>query len=79
MKVPVTIELTDREEHFVRALCVYGLKPTRAATVCGYAVATARHLLRKEHIRQAIRAVHRNTSELMSRFEKDEASHARKS
>ena len=73
MMVPVIIELTQREETFVRALCIHGLKPTRAATMAGYASSTARHLLRKRHLRQAVRAVHENSSALVERFEKQEA------
>lgn len=77
MKVGVTIELSEREEMFVRALVIHGLRPTRSAMVAGYAIATARHLLRKPHVREAIKSVHRNTLELMARFEKDEAARAK--
>lgn len=73
MRVGVEIELTEREEFFIRAMVIHGLRPTRAAKVSGYAVSTARHLLRKPHIRAAIKNVSANVGVLMSRFEKDAA------
>jgi len=73
MRVPVIIELTQRKEQFVRAL----LKPTQAATMSGYAISTARYLLRKNHVRQAIKAVHRNATALVARFERQEIAGAK--
>ena len=77
MRVPVIIELSEREDKFVRALSIHGLRPTRAATMSGYAVSTARHLLRKNHVWQAIKAVHRNSTALVARFERQEIAGAK--
>ncbi len=78
MRVPVIIELTQREEQFVPALCIHGVNPTRAAMVSGYAVSTARHLLRKPHLREAVRAVHANAAAIVARFDKQEIAGAKK-
>ena len=78
MRVPVIIELSEREDKFVRALCIHGLKPTRAATMSGYAVSTARHLLRKPHLREAVRAVHANAAAIVARLDKQEIADATK-
>ena len=50
MLVSTTIELTAKEERFVYALG-YGLPPTRAAKVAGWAVGSASRLIHKPHIR----------------------------
>lgn len=71
MRVQATIELSEREERFLWALA-NGLRPTRAALVAGYSAASARNLLKKPHVREALKAVHRNTSALVARIEKAE-------
>lgn len=71
MRVPVTVELTQREMDFVFALA-HGLKPTRAATTAGYAVSSAKLLLRKPHVVAAIKAVHRNTQAVVEKIERQE-------
>ena len=72
MEVKTTITLTAKEERFVYALG-YGLPPTRAATVSGWAVGSASRLIHKPHIRAALLAVHNNTAEILRKLEKREA------
>lgn len=62
MQVQATITLTDREAKFVTNLALYGLSPTAAATKAGWAISSARDLLRKRHVRKAIHQVHRNSA-----------------
>ena len=71
--VLAVIELTEREEAFVRALCIHGLRPCPAAEMAGYAPASSSHLLKKQHLREAIRAVYDNAAVLVGRFNKQEA------
>ncbi len=72
MEVNTTITLTAKEERFVYALG-YGLPPTRAAKVAGWAVGSASRLIHKPHIRAALLAVHNNTAEILRKLEKREA------
>ncbi len=60
MEVATTVTLTPKEEQFVYALG-YGLPPTRAAKVAGWAVGSASRLIHEPHIRAALLAVHQNT------------------
>jgi hypothetical protein len=75
--VPVVIELTKREEAFVRALVVHGLRPSPAAEMAGYAPSSSSHLLKKDHLREAIRAVYDNAAVLVGRFDKQETAGAK--
>ena len=54
MDITTVITLSEKEEQFVLHLAK-GLRPTRAATAAGYAVASARPLLLKPHIGAAVR------------------------
>ncbi len=72
MQVNTTVTLTAKEERFVYALG-YGLPPTRAAKVAGWAVGSASRLIHKPHIRAALLAVHQNTAEILRKLEKREA------
>ncbi len=65
MKVATTIKLTAKEERFV----AYGLAPTRAAKVAGWAVGSASRLIHKPHIRAALLAVHENTGQILCKLE----------
>ncbi len=71
MKVATTIKLAVKEERFVYALA-YGLPPTRAAKVAGWAVGSASRLIHKPHIRAALLAVHQNTGQILRKLEKRE-------
>ena len=73
MKVATTIQLTAKEERFVYALG-YGLPPTRAAKVAGWAVGSASRLIHKPHIRAALLAVHENTRQILRKLERREGS-----
>ena len=73
MEVATTIKLTVKEERFVCALA-YGLAPTRAAKVAGWAVGSASRLIHKPHIRAALLAVHENTGQILRKLEKREGS-----
>ena len=55
MQIAASVELPDREAHFVGALA-NGRAPKRAAKEAGYAVGSPRILLAKEYIRAALRA-----------------------
>jgi phage terminase small subunit len=72
MRVGVVVELSERERDFVFHLA-HGLRPTRAATEAGYAIGSARNLLRKPHVRAAIEAVAKNTSGLLAKLERADA------
>ena len=65
MKVATTIKLTAKEERFV----AYGLPPTRAAKVAGWAVGSASRLIHKPHVRAALLAVYQNTGQILDRLE----------
>ncbi len=71
MEVATTVKLTAKEENFVFALG-YGLPPTRAAKVAGWAVGSASRLIHKPHIRAALLAVHENTGQILRKLEKHE-------
>ncbi len=71
MEVATTVKLTAKEENFVFALG-YGLPPTRAAKVAGWAVGSASRLIHKPHIRAALLAVHQNTGQILRKLEKRE-------
>ena len=73
MKVATTITLKPKEEQFVYALA-YGLPPTRAAKVSGWAVGSASRLIHKPHIRAALLAVHENTGQVLRKLAKREGS-----
>ncbi len=73
MEVATTIKLTAKEERFVYALG-YGLPPTRAAKVAGWAIGSASRLIHKPHIRAALLAVHGNTGQILRKLEKREGS-----
>mgnify|MGYP001374548466 CR=1 FL=1 len=68
MRVQTTVTLSEREERFCFALA-HGFRPTRAATLAGYAVGSARNLLAKPHVRAAIKAINRNTAAVVARIE----------
>jgi phage terminase small subunit len=68
MDVKTTVTLSAPEEAFVLALA-RGLKPTRAATAAGYAVASARNLLRKPHIDAAVRTIAANLVQTVQRMD----------
>lgn len=68
MQVTTPVVLTDREERFLWALA-NGLRQTRAATVAGYSIGSARNLLAKPHIRAAIAQVAKNTAAIARRLE----------
>lgn len=68
LHVKTKVVLTSKEQSFVLAPA-HGNRPTRAPTLAGYAVASARNLLRKPHIRAALRAVHNNTAAVADRIE----------
>lgn len=70
MNVPVSVTLSDREEAFVTALA-RGAKPCRAAELSGWSASSARSLLRREHIRQAVRTINHNTADLAARFDRE--------
>ncbi len=72
MRVQTLVTLSEREERFCFALA-HGFRPTRAAIMAGYAVGSARNLLAKQHVREAIKAIHRNTAAVVERIEKAEA------
>ncbi len=65
MEVATKIKLTVKEERFV----AYGLPPTCAAKVAGWAVGSASRLIHKPHIRAALLAVHENTGEILRKWE----------
>ena len=69
MEVATTIRLTAKEEQFVSGLS-YGLAPTHAAKVAGWAVGRASRLLHEPHIRAALLAVHENTRQILCRLAK---------
>ncbi len=71
MEVATTITLTAMEERLVYALS-YGLPPTRAAKVAGWAVGSASRLIHKPHIRAALLAVYQNTRQILRKLEKRE-------
>ncbi len=73
MDVVTTVTLTPKEEAFVYTLG-YGLPPTRAATVAGWAVGSASRLIHKPHVRAALLAVHENTGQILRKLEKREGS-----
>ncbi len=73
MEVNTTITLTAKEERFVYALG-YGLPPTRAAKVSGWAVGSASRLIHKSHIRAALLAVHQNTGQILDKLARREES-----
>ncbi len=73
MEVGTTIKLAVKEERFVYALA-YGLPPTRAAKVAGWAVGSASRLIHKPHIRAALMAVHENTGQILDKLAKREGS-----
>lgn len=75
MQVRTTVMLSQREEAFCFALA-HGLRPTRAAKVAGYAISSARNLLAKQHVREALKAINRNTAAVVARIEKAEAREA---
>ncbi len=66
-------KLTPKQERFVYALG-YGLPPTRAAKVAGWAVGSASRLIHKPHIRAALLAVHQNTGQILRKLERREGS-----
>ncbi len=68
-----TVKLSAKEERFVYALG-YGLPPTRAAKVAGWAVGSASRLIHKPHIRAALLAVNQNTAEILRKLAKREGS-----
>ena len=72
MEVNTTITLAAKEGRFVYALG-YGLPPTRAAKVSGWAIGSASRLIHKPHIRAALLAVHQNTGQILRKLEKREA------
>ena len=59
MRVQTTIELSERETLFVRALAD-GLPATRAATEAGYAISAARRLLERGNIQSALKGLAKN-------------------
>ena len=69
MEGATTVKLTAKEEGFVYALG-YGLPPTRAARVAGWAVGSASRLIYKPHNRAALLAVHENTGQILRKLEK---------
>ena len=73
MEVNTTVTLTTKEERFVYALG-YGLPPTRAARVAGWAIGSASRLIHKPHIRAALLAVHNNTGQILRKLERREGS-----
>ena len=73
MDAVTTVTLTPKEERFVYALG-YGLPPTRAAKVSGWAVGSASRLIHKPHIRAALMAVHQNTGQILDKLAKREGS-----
>ncbi len=73
MEVNTTVTLTPKEEQFVYALG-YGLPPTRAAKVAGWAIGSASRLIHKPHIRAALMAVHENTGQILDKLAKREGS-----
>lgn len=75
MQVKTTITLTEREAKFVTAMALYGLPPTSAATAAGWAISSARDLLRKPHVREAIHQVHRNSGAAIERIARLDAKH----
>lgn len=73
MRVTTEVLLTERERDFVIALTVAGHRPTRAAIESGWAVGSARNILRKTHVRSAIEAVARNSAAVLAKLERQEA------
>ncbi len=67
MEVATTIQLTVKEERFVYALG-YGLPPTRAAKVAGWAVGSASCLIHKPHVRASLLAVHQSTGQIVDKL-----------
>jgi phage terminase small subunit len=72
MQVQTTVTLSERERLFVFWLA-HGLRPTRAASEAGYAIGSARNLLRKPHVRAALVAIAKNTSTLLAKLERADA------
>ena len=58
------IKLTVKEERFV----AYGLPPTRAAKVAGWAVGSASCLIHKPHVRASFLAVHQSTGQILDKL-----------
>ena len=67
MNIRSKLQVEGREADFVYAIA-YGLPPTRAATLAGYAIGSASRLLRKPKIIGAILALQANCQAAIARY-----------
>ena len=72
LEVKSTIVLSEKEENFCLALC-RGLRPSAAAISAGYAISSARNLLRQRHIAAAVKALTANLLYVCRRIDEEAA------